>query len=306
MSRFLIRRFLLLVPNLIGVTVVVFAAIHLIPGDPAAIMVGDLGTPEDIEHFRALWGLDRSLLEQYLAFIGHLLQGDFGTSILSQSPVVLEIVPRLGATLLLATGAIVMASLVGITAGIVAGLRAHSLVDHATMILALGGVSTPIFWTGLVLMLVFSVRLQWFPAGGYGTLGHLILPVMTLGLFAAGAIARQARSSLLEVLTSDYVRTARAKGLSSIGVVWRHALKNALIPIVTVAGLQFGQMLGGSILTETVFSWPGIGSYLIQGISGRDYPVVQATIFTAASAFALVNLGVDLLYGLLDPRIRYE
>ena len=305
MQRFLIERLALLLPNLLGISIIVFLLVRAIPGDPAVLMVGDLGTPEDIAYFRQKWGLDRPLVEQYLRFLSHVGRGEFGRSILTQSPVIHELVPRIQATVLLAATAIVIAITLGVLAGIAAALRPYSLVDHGTMILALTGVSTPIFWTGLVLMLIFSVRLQWLPPGGYGTPWHLLMPAFTLALFAAGVIARQARSSLLEVLGSDYVRTAKAKGLAERQVVSRHALRNALIPVITVAGLQFGQMLGGSILTETVFSWPGIGSYLIQGLLGRDYPAVQAAVLVGATWFALVNLLVDLLYGFIDPRIHY-
>ena len=287
-------------------SLLVFAIVRLIPGDPARLLAGDFATDQLVDELRQRWRLNDSLPVQYAVYIGGVLRGDFGRSITTSTPVRPELVERFLRTLELAVAGIVLAAVIGGAAGIVSAVRRASLTDYVATALALTGISTPIFWSGLLLILLFSVRLEWLPAGGTGSLRHLVLPALSLGLFGAGVLARQTRSGMLEVLGQDFVRTARAKGLPERSVVVKHALKNALIPVVTVLGDQFGRLLGGAILTETVFAWPGMGRYLIEAISQRDYPAVQGAMLVFAAAVVAVNLLVDLSYGLLDPRGRAE
>ena len=294
------------VPALLVVTALVFGIVRLLPGDPARILAGDVATDEVIHELRQRWQLDRPLPVQYGVYLWRLLQGDLGRSTATSLPVAPELLERFLRTLELAAAATLLAAGVGAFAGILGATRRASLTDYAATVLALAGVSTPIFWSGLILILCFAVWLPWLPAGGTGSLAHLVLPAVSLGLFGAGVIARQTRSAMLETLGEEFVRTARSKGLSERGVVYKHALKHALIPVVTVLGDQFGRMLGGAILTETVFSWPGMGRYLIEAIAMRDYAVIQAIILVFAVCFLLVNLIVDVSYGLLDPRVRVE
>jgi peptide/nickel transport system permease protein len=294
------------VPTLLAVSLLVFAIVRLIPGDPARLLAGDFATEQLVDELRAKWRLDDPLPVQYAAYLGGLVRGDFGRSIATSTPILPELTERFLRTLQLALAAIAVAMLVGGVAGIVSAVRRSSLTDYFATALALAGISTPIFWSGLLLILLFSVQLEWLPAGGTGTLRHLVLPALSLGLFGAGVLARQTRSGMLEVLGQDFVRTARAKGLPERIVVVKHALKNALIPVVTVLGDQFGRLLGGAILTETVFAWPGMGRYLIESISQRDYPAVQGAILVFAAAVVIINLLVDLSYGMLDPRVRPE
>ena len=305
MSGYILRRLVLAVPTLVGVTVVVFALIRLIPGDPARLVLGLQASEEEVQRLRVQLGLDQPLPVQYARFLARLLQGDLGRSVVTGEPVLREIGARLPATVQLAVTSTVVATLAGVAAGVVSATRQYSWWDYAVMTVALFGISLPVFWLGLMLMLLFSVHLRWLPAGGYGTPAHLVLPTVTLAAFSVAIIARMTRSSLLEVLHQDYVRTAWAKGLNSRAVVLRHALKNALIPVVTVIGLQFGGLLGGAILTETVFAWPGMGRLLVGAIVARDYPVVQGTVLVFAALFTLVNLAVDVLYAYVDPRIHY-
>jgi peptide/nickel transport system permease protein len=305
LSAYVLRRLVLAVPTLVGVTLVVFALIRLVPGDPARLVLGLQASEEEVQRLRVQLGLDQPLPVQYARFLARLLQGDLGRSVVTGEPVLREIGARLPATVQLAVTSTVVATLAGVAAGVVSATRQYSWWDYAVMTVALFGISLPVFWLGLMLMLLFSVHLRWLPAGGYGTPAHLVLPTVTLAAFSVAIIARMTRSSLLEVLHQDYVRTAWAKGLSSRAVVLRHALKNALIPVVTVIGLQFGGLLGGAILTETVFAWPGMGRLLVGAIVARDYPVVQGTILVFAALFTLVNLAVDVLYAYVDPRIHY-
>jgi len=305
LSGYILRRLVLAVPTLVGVTVVVFALIRLIPGDPARLVLGLQASEEEVQRLRVQLGLDQPLPVQYARFLARLLQGDLGRSVVTGEPVLREIGARLPATVQLAVTSTVVATLAGVAAGVVSATRQYSWWDYAVMTVALFGISLPVFWLGLMLMLLFSVHLRWLPAGGYGTPAHLVLPTVTLAAFSVAIIARMTRSSLLEVLHQDYVRTAWAKGLNSRAVVLRHALKNALIPVVTVIGLQFGGLLGGAILTETVFAWPGMGRLLVGAIVARDYPVVQGTVLVFAALFTLVNLAVDVLYAYVDPRIHY-
>jgi peptide/nickel transport system permease protein len=294
------------VPTLLAVSVCVFLVVRLIPGDPARLLAGDFATDQIVDELRARWRLDDPLPVQYAVYLAGLVRGDLGRSIATSTPVLPELRERFLRTLELALAAVAVAALVGVAAGIVSAVRRASVLDYVATTLALAGISTPIFWSGLVLILLFSVTLEWLPAGGSGTLRHLVLPALSLGLFGAGVLARQTRSGLLETLGQDFVRTARAKGLPERIVVVKHALKNALIPVVTVLGDQFGRLLGGAILTETVFSWPGMGRYLIESISRRDYPAVQGAILVFAGAVVVTNLLVDLSYGALDPRVRPE
>jgi peptide/nickel transport system permease protein len=304
-GRYVLHRLALALLTLVGVTVVIFLLVRLIPGDPARIIAGLLASDDEVRRLRVELGLTQPLYVQYLIFFSGLLHGNLGLSAATRAPVLEEIALRLRPTVLLAVSSIAVATLVGLAAGIVSATQRYSVLDYVAMTLAVLGVSIPVFWLGLMLMLLFAVYLHWLPAGGYGTLASFILPTITLAAFSTGIIARMTRSSLLETLSQDYVRTARAKGVPRQGVVLRHALKNALIPVLTVIGLQFGTLLGGAVLTETTFAWPGMGRLLVNSILSRDYPVIQGIVLTFATMFAGVNLFVDLLYAYVDPRIHY-
>jgi ABC-type dipeptide/oligopeptide/nickel transport system permease component len=299
------RRLVLLVPLLVGASILVFMTMRLIPGDPARLALGAEATEDQVQLMRRQWGLDQPLPVQYLYWISHALQGDWGRSTVSRVPAGEEIANRLPATLRLAALSIAIATALGIGFGLLAAVRHNTWVDRASMILALLGICTPSFWLGLMLILVFSVRLGWFPSFGQGGLDHLVLPSLTLGAAAAALIARVTRSSLLEVLGADYLKTARAKGLTEHLVITRHALKNAFIPVLTLLGLELGGLLTGAIVTETVFAYPGIGLLLISSIGNRDFPVIQPALLLFAFQFVLVNLAVDALYAVVDPRITY-
>lgn len=335
MARYIARRLLNLIPVLLGITLLVFIFLHLIPGDPAIAMLGDRATPEQVESLRERLGLNEPLPLQYLKFLGNLLRLDLGNGIISGVPIAEEIRIRWPATFELSVAAMVVASIIGIPAGVLAAVRKNSAVDNLTMSGSLLGVSMPVYWLGLLLIYLFAVNLNWLPpsgrlsidAGGFrpitgfyvldailqgnfralqDVLAHLILPALTLGTIPLAIIARITRSAMLEVLSQDYIRTARAKGLQERWVIFKHALKNAMLPVITIIGLQFGTLLGGAILTETIFSWPGIGSWIYEGILARDYPVVQGGVVFVAVAFVLINLLVDLSYAFLDPRIQYK
>jgi len=304
--QYIVRRLFLTIPVVLGVSIIVFAIIRLLPGDPARAMAGPQASPQYIESVRVRYGLDQPIPVQYATFMRRAVQGDFGISVFSRRPVITEISERFPRTLLLASLSLVIASAVGVPAGIVSATKRNSLFDNASMIIALVGVAAPVFWLALMLQLLFSVQLAWLPSTGMGTPAHLVLPSVTLGAASAGLFARITRSSMLEVLREDYVTTARAKGLAENRVVYKHALKSAMIPVVTVLGLQFGILLGGAVLTETVFAWPGIGRLLVDSILRRDYPVVQATVMMLAFLFVIINLVVDIAYAFLDPRIQYQ
>lgn len=304
MSRYVLQRLLSLIPVLFGVSLIVFSILKFVPGDPAMQVAGLDASEEDLANIRHQMGLDQPVYVQYAYFIGNALRGDFGRSIRSQRPVTEELWSRLPNTVELAVVAMAFAVVFGSALGIIAATRQYSLWDNLTMMLAMGGISVPIFWLGLMLMLVFALQLRWLPTAGTGTPQHLILPALTLGTASSAIIARQVRSAMLEVLRQDYVRTAHAKGLSNGTVVMRHALRNALIPAVTIIGLQFGYLLAGAVITETVFAWPGVGRLLVDAIKFRDFTVVQGTILWLALIFSAVNLAVDLAYGYLDPRIK--
>ncbi len=306
MNRYIITRLLWLAPVLLGVSLLVFSIMKLMPGDVARALVGTDGTAEDVAAMRRALGLDQPVHVQYLRFLGRLVRLDFGTSAVTKRPVLEEIVSRIPSTAELAGAALVVALVLGLTSGIISATMQYSIWDNLATLVSLIGISMPIFWLGLMLMMLFSVQLGWLPSTGAGTPAQLVLPALTLGSASTAIIARQTRSSLLEVLRQDYVRTARAKGLVGRAVLLRHALPNALIPTVTVVGLQVGYLLGGSVLTETVFARPGLVRLLVESIRSRDIAVVQATIMFLSVVFVLVNLIVDLLYIRLDPRIRYD
>ncbi len=334
MLRFLASRLAVLVPTFLGVTFVAFMLIRLVPGDPILMMVGERGMSE-ARHAELMtqFGFDRPLIVQYLSFLGNLLHGDLGSSIVTRQPVLNEFFALFPATVELSVAGMLLALVIGLPAGVIAAVRRGSVFDHTVMGISLTGFSMPIFWWGLLLIILFSGILQWTPVSGRialtyfvepqtgfmlidsllsdedgafrSALSHLVLPAVVLGTIPLAVIARQTRSAMLEVLGEDYVRTARAKGLPPSRVIGLHALRNALIPVVTVVGLLVGTLFGGAILTETIFAWPGVGKWLVDSISRRDYPSVQGGVILIASIVMLVNLAVDLLYGLINPRIRH-
>jgi ABC-type dipeptide/oligopeptide/nickel transport system permease component len=306
MLRYILKRLAMLVPVLFGVTIVSFSLLQIVPGDPAVLLAGEDANPEFIEAVRKEYGFDQPLYVQYFRFVLNALQGDFGVSIRNREPVVNLLMQRFAFTVQLSFLSILIAAFIGLIAGVISATRQYSLFDNFSMIGALFGISMPIFWLGLLLMLVFSVHLRWLPAGGSGELRHLILPAIALGAASAAVIARMTRASMLEVVRQDYIRTARANGLAEWVVIYKHALKNAMIPVITVFGLEFGYMLGGAVLTETVFSLPGVGRLMVEGIFQRDYAVVQGAMLLVAATFVLVNLLTDIAYAFFDPKIRYE
>jgi len=332
--RYTARRIYQLLPVLIGVSIIVFAIIHLIPGDPAQVILGEQASAEAIQKLRQQLGLDLPLYQQYFHFLLQILQGNLGESLLTQKPIIEEIVPHLAATVELTVFAMIFAVVVGVNIGIVSAWRRNTWLDYVPMIIALIGVSMPIFWLGLLEQWLFGLKLQWLPVLGrenaripveaithfylidtllqgniaqfLETIRHLILPAVALGTIPMAYIARMTRSSMLEVLKHDYVRTAKAKGLHEFFVVYKHALKNSFAPVMTVIGLEVGRLLGGAVLTETIFGWPGVGQYIYNAIGYRDYAVIQSGILILAVIFIVVNLIVDLLYTYLDPRIQYK
>jgi ABC-type dipeptide/oligopeptide/nickel transport system permease component len=306
MLRYLIRRLVLTIPVLLGVATLVFALIHLVPGDPAQSMLGDGASAEEVAQLRHALGLDRPLLVQYQAFLTGLVKGDLGTSLRYGTPVTREIRDRLFRTMQLAAAAMAVAILIAIPLGIAAAVFRGTAIDYAAMTVALGGISMPNFWLGPLLAIVFAVYLGWLPVAGTGSVWHIVLPSITLGAALAAILARMTRASLLEELRELYVLAARARGLSRLRAVVRHAFRNSLIPVVTIIGLQFGAVLTGTIITETIFAWPGVGRLLIQAINFRDYPLVQGCILFISLTYVMMNLLTDLTYGLLDPRIRYD
>jgi peptide/nickel transport system permease protein len=314
MTTYVLRRLLFAIPVLIGASFLVFASIRMVPGDPAIAIAGELATPELREQVRRDLRLDDPLLIQYGVYLERTLRGDMGQSVRTRLPVWDEIMIRLPRTMQLAILSLILAAAIGIPIGVISATRANTWVDGGSMIFALLGVSMPVFWLGLMLIVLFAVTLpRWLgldapilPPTGTGTWKHYIMPVITLAANSMAIQARMTRACMLEVLRTDYIRTARAKGLAEWKVIYKHALRNALVPIVTIIGLQFGTLLGGAVLTETVFAWPGIGRLLIDAISFRDYPVIQGTVLFIAVGFVLVNLLVDVLYAYLDPRIRYN
>lgn len=306
MGRFLARRLVLTIPVLLGVATLVFSLIHLIPGDPAQAMLGEAAPQADVEELRRQLGLDRPLVEQYGVFLSGLVRGDLGTSLRTGQPVTEQIVERMPATFELAAAAMLVAIVFSIPLGIAAAVRRGTVIDHAAMTISLAGVSVPNFWLGPLLAIVFAIELGWLPVSGRGTWAHLVLPAISLGAALAAILARMTRATLLEELREQYVQAARARGVSRLRAILRHAFRNSLIPVVTIVGLQFGAVLTGAVITETIFAWPGIGRLLIQSIGFRDYPLVQGCILLIALTYVGVNLLTDVIYGFLDPRIRYE
>jgi len=301
---FVAKRILLLLPTVFGVVTLVFLLRPLIPGDPIDYMLGENAVAADRELLRVQYGLDRPMIEQYGQFLAGLARGELGQSIQSRRPVAAMILERYPATLLLAAAAMVVALLVAIPAGVASAVKKDTIVDNASMLGALLGISMPNFWLGPLLIIVFSIQLGWLPVSGLGGPLHIILPAVTLGTGMAAILTRMTRSSMLEIIREDYVTTARAKGLPERTVIFKHALKNAAIPILTLVGLQFGALLAGSIITETIFAWPGIGSLVVNAIYSRDFPLLQGLVMTISLSYVFINLITDLLYGLADPRIR--
>ena len=334
MTSYLLRRLALAIPILLGVSLLVFLMLHSAGGDPAVFILGARADPESLAELRHELGLDQPLWVQYGTFLGNALRGDLGRSYRSNTPVIEEIAARFPATIELAVAAMVIAVVVGVLAGTLAAVRRHSFLDYLSSAGVLLGVSIPTFWLGLILIIVFGLSLRWLPISGRvdprlgadpsapfltlnallqgnwsvarDALSHLILPALTLAAWPAAIVARMTRASLIESLGQDYVRTARAKGLRERGIVFTHAARNALLPVLTVVGLEFGALLGGAVVTETVFSWPGLGQLTVTAIGARDYQMVQGVVLLLAAVFVLLNLLVDVLYATLDPRIRYE
>ncbi len=306
MLQYIARRLLAAIPTLFGVATIVFLMVRLLPGDPARTIAGPIATEEDVAQIRESLGLNKPVLEQYLAFMGNLLRLDLGQSARTSQPVLEEVMARLPYTFELALIAITIATMVGVTVGVLAATHQNTWVDYLSSAISLFGVSMPVYWLGLMFIVIFSINLNWLPAAGADEPSSRILPAVTLALFGMGLSTRMTRSSMLEVLRQDYVQTARSKGLAERKVVYMHALRNALLPVVTVVGLQFGTLLGGAVLTETVFGWPGIGRLMVESIFSRDYPLVQGIVLTFSTLFIFVNIAVDLLYAYIDPRIRYD
>jgi len=350
-TAYAIRRFLSLIPVLFGVSLLVFTFIHMIPGDPAVVMLGERATPESLEKLRKQLNLDKPLFfnleaaleeknpaalfeSQYFSFAGRILHGDLGESIFTKVDVATELRARFPATLELSIAAMLIAILVAIPAGIIAAVRKNSWIDLTVMTAALIGISMPIFWLGLLLIYLFAVNLHWLPPSGrldvglqvepitgmyvidgllrgnlavtWNALKHLVLPALALGSIPTAVIARMMRGAMLEVMNQDYIRTARSKGLAERVVIWKHALRNAMLPVITIIGLMFGTLLTGAILTETIFNWPGIGKWLYDGIGARDYPIVQGGTLFIATVYVIINALVDLSYGFFDPRVQYQ
>jgi len=334
MLAYTIRRLFMLIPVLLGMSLLVFSIIHLIPGDPAKTILGEKASPEVLENMREELGLNDPLIVQYKNYMFGLLQGDLGTSIRTKVPIAKEMKPYIAATIELTIFAMAFAIFFGVNAGILAAWKQNSWFDYMAMLIALIGISMPVFWLGLMEQWIFAQKLHWLPSIGRSSivnpvepithfyiidtllvkdyqglkevLRHLVLPSVALGTIPMAIIARMTRSSMLEVMRADYIRTARAKGVNQFFLVYKHALKNAFIPVLTVVGLQTGLLLGGAVLTETIFAWPGVGKYLYDAISVRDYPVIQSGILVIATIFVVINLIVDLLYSAVDPRIRYR
>lgn len=306
MARYLIKRLLTIIPTIIGVVTMVFFLVHLIPGDPVTVMLGEHAMAVEKAALRHQLGLDQPLLNQYVLFLKGIFHGNLGSSIFYRLPVSSVIANRLPATIILAAAAMGVALLIALPLGILAGCRQYSAIDNFSMFFSLMGISMPNFWLGPLLIITFSIKLDWLPVSGMDSLKSLILPAITLGTALAAILSRMTRSSLLEVISQEYLTAARARGLPDWRVLMKHALKNALLPVVTIIGLQFGALLSGAIVTEKVFSWPGIGSLLIQAVFTRDYPMVQGCILVISFCYIIANVTTELFYALIDPRIRYE
>ncbi|HVQ46712.1 MAG TPA: ABC transporter permease [Gemmatimonadales bacterium] len=306
MSRFLLQRLLFLIPTLLGVLIVTFLLLYVAPGDPVQAMVGERADPETLARLRAELHLDDPLPKQFGHYLGSVLRGDLGTSYITRRPILRDLLQRFPATLRLAGAAMLFAALTGISIGIFGAWRPGAVLDRVAAFGAYLGISFPVYWVGLILILIFAVNLRWLPPSGSGGLAYLILPALTLGMRSVAFLSRMTRAAMQEVLQSDFVRTARAKGLLETRVVLSHGFRNALLPVLTVLGLDFGSYLTGSILTETIFSWPGVGRYVLTAIDKRDLPAVQGSILFLSLVFVLVNLITDLLYARVDPRVAYD
>lgn len=306
MKAFLIRRLLALIPVVLGVVTLVFFIIHLTPGDPVEIMLGETASPADRETLRKELGLDKPILVQYVSFIGNVATLDLGRSLYTNKGVAESIAERYGATVELALASMALALLIAIPLGVIAAAKKGSAIDAAAMAASLLGVSMPSFWIGPLLIIVFSINLGWLPVAGRGGIESLILPSITLGTAMAAILSRLTRSTMIEALGEDYITTARAKGARENMILFKHALSNALLPVLTVAGLQLGALLAGAIITETIFAWPGLGRLTIQAIMARDYPLAQGCVLAISMSYVFVNLAVDILYAIVDPRIRYK
>jgi peptide/nickel transport system permease protein len=303
MKGYILKRLFHSIFVLVGISLVVFIILHL-TGDPAALLMPMDATPEQVAQFRKEMGFTDPIIVQYWRFFKGTLRGDFGQSFRHSQPALDLVMERMPATIQLTAAAMAIALVVAIPVGIISAIRRNSILDHIGMTGALLGQSTPVFWLGIMLILIFSVTIQWFPSSGRGEIQHLVLPAITLGMFTMARTARMMRSSMLEVMGQEYMKTAKAKGLSPGIVILKHALKNAAIPVITIVGMELGTLLGGAVITETIFAWPGVGRLAVQAIYNRDYPVVQAAVFLLASIFVLVNLIVDLMYTYLDPRVK--
>jgi len=306
MARYLSKRLLTIIPTMIGVVTMVFFLVHMIPGDPVTVMLGEHAMAVEKAALRHQMGLDQPLLNQYILFLKGIFRGNLGNSIFYRLPVSSIIASRLPATIILAAAAMAVALIIALPLGIIAGSRQYSTIDNFSMFLSLIGISMPNFWLGPLLIIIFSIKLDWLPVSGMDGLKSLILPAITLGTALAAILSRMTRSSLLEVISQEYLTAARARGLPGWKVLLKHALKNALLPVVTIIGLQFGALLSGAIVTEKVFSWPGIGSLLIQAVFTRDYPMVQGCIMVISFCYIIANVATELFYALIDPRIRYK
>lgn len=305
MFKYILRRLFLVIPVLLGVTVIVFGIVSLTPGDPARIMLGENAPDAEVEALRVRMGLDQPAYVQYARWLGRMVQLDLGRSVRSSRPVTAEISQRIVPTIELAVLATLLAVAVGVPLGVVSATRRNSVIDHVATVLAFIGLAMPVFWQALMMIILFTIMLEWLPASGrFGGWQYYVMPVVALGTSAIASITRMTRSTMLETLTQDYVRTAKSKGLVRQKVVYQHALRNALIPVVTVIGLQFGGLLSGAVITETIFSWPGIGGLAVDAIRARDMPVIQGVVMVFAVMYALVNLVTDVLYAYLDPRLR--
>ena len=303
MFSYFVRRIFASVGVILAMIFLVMLILDIIPGDPAALMLGENATQEMVEELRHQLGLDKPLAVRYLDYLWKLLHGNMGRSVREMAPVSQLIGDTWPATLELTAAAMFLTFVVGVPLGLISGAKPGSWLDHGSRIMSLLGLCMPVFWIGLVLMFFFSLQMGWFPVGGRGTWRHLLLPTITLSAYSVATLARMTRSSLMEVMGDDYIRTARAKGLAYSMVVWGHAFRNALIPIITVFGMQVGQLMGGAILTETVFAWPGLGRLMVGAILDRDYPLLQGTILIFAGSYILINFIVDLSYGIIDPRV---
>lgn len=308
MLQYFLYRLLGTIPVLLGVSVAVFVMVRLVPGDPVQIMFANSSQPsqEQIDLMRHQLGLDEPIYRQYAQYLEGIVQGDLGESFRSRQPVGSEIIDRLPNTLKLTAASLLVAIVIGVTAGILSATFRGGWIDRISMVVAIVGLSVPGFWLGMMIMLLFGVRLQWFPVSGAETWKHLVMPAFTLGVISSAVLARITRASMLEALNQDYVRTARAKGLRNITVVWRHALRNALIPVVTIIGLQIGGLLSGAFIIESVFAYPGIGALAVNALQTRDFPMIQGIVLFVAVVYVGVNVLIDMLYGLLDPRISYS